>query len=278
MHTQRQKKALSTKLYDNSSLTHPNGSPQKLIELIMNGNAFCICIAENYVENIEFNMKFMMSNSPSAKLLQTLNKIKEDSECLKKKLDLIILVIPSMKENCPPGGEEIACEKLPKRYVEILKNNGIPEKICMQATILVMIIIKRLLHRIDRQLVNLRKGKGNTDENQLRISESQLSILIKTFLTEAIKADPNDIFYKSPNDPVWVELSKHYSTYVFLQWTLRTARETLCTSATRPSRKSSRHWPLPASTPWPKRDTCLSSPTLSSIWPITTSSPSRQRC
>lgn len=217
MQTQKQRKTFSTKLFNNSSLTHPNGSPQKLIELIISGNTSSIWVAETHVENIEFNTKLMISNSPSAKLLQTLNKIKEDSECLKKKLGLITLVIPSMKENCPPGGEETACEKLPKRYIDILKSNDIPEKICMQATILVMNVVKRLLHRIERQLVNLRKGKSNTDENQLRISESRLSVLIKTFLAEAIKADPNDIFYKSPNDPVWVELSKHYSTYVLLR-------------------------------------------------------------
>ena len=154
--------------------------------------------------------------------MEVFNNIHEESEYLKHTLNLLILVIPCIKENSPTGKEGAVMEVIPKNFHEILKVNNIPEKICIQATILVMTVISRLLRRMERQLVNLRKGKSSTDESQLRISESQLSTLVRKFIPAAIRANPDDIFYKEADDPVWVELSKHYSTYVITSVTIRT--------------------------------------------------------
>lgn len=180
-------------------------------------------VVESNIENLEYNIKLVKDKTIPARLLSTLNKIQEESEHLKQVLNLLILITPCMKENFFTEEERIPVEVMPKNFQDLLKLNNIPERICIQATVIVMNVISRLLRRIERQLASIRKGKSSTDESQLRISGSQLSTLVRTFIPAAIRANPDDIFYKEATNPVWVELSKHYSTYVIASITTRTA-------------------------------------------------------
>ncbi len=66
----------------------------------------------------------------------------------------------------------------------------------------------------------IRTFDGDTYD-QLRIAVSQLDGIINCALTGAMRADPDDIFYRPETDPEWVRLKPYYSVIVCCDWMIR---------------------------------------------------------
>ena len=91
-----------------------------------------------------------------------------------------------------------------------------PDKLCIQATMLVMTVIHKILRRVYKALERLQKYPDVTCESQLRVTESQLTAVVEYCLEASMRANSEDICYKSQDDYEWTKLKDHYSVYVCL--------------------------------------------------------------
>ncbi len=230
-------RALETKLYDNSSLCHPDNRSDKLIELLMSCMILLIfplrsCfshlqatspkIASESITRMEPIISALKKSYPEAS--RTLATLQTFNEKLQNTFAVIVFSLPDLTadpsllaqtiESVSPSHRARGTEPTPHGFAEAC---GVltPDSLCIQATLLVVAVIKKILRRTGRALGQLQKYQDEASESQLRICVSQLNAVLEYALPSAMKANPEDIFYKSPDDPEWVKLKNYYSIYVY---------------------------------------------------------------
>jgi len=93
-------------------------------------------------------------------------------------------------------------------------NTAKPLKICVPATYIVLQVLTKIYVNINKQLLEILRSHTPQNENQLKMSLAQLNAILEHVLVPAMQSNPNEIFYKSFDDPIWQKLKSFYSIFV----------------------------------------------------------------